>query len=96
MSSREWFGLVIRVFGLWHFSRGLESLTAFLDLRFVRASDFGQVGNPNSSLLYAVAYFVASFVLLRFTRGLMDWLDPIQPKRLDDLDDLGQAPAGSR
>jgi hypothetical protein len=64
MTSREWFVLGIRLFGLWLVTRGVAYVAMFADVK-LHLNDVARGTNPNGYLLYAAFDFaVAGYFLL--------------------------------
>jgi hypothetical protein len=88
MTSREWFVLGIRLFGLWMLTRGVAYLASFTDLT-LHYSDTSRGTNPNSYLLYAAFDFaVAGYFLLgaRHFAGICDRIHQSDEQEREDED----------
>jgi hypothetical protein len=74
MTSREWFVLGIRLFGLWMLARGVGYVASFTDLT-LHYGDTSSDTNPNSYLLFAAFEFAAAGYFLlgaRHFAGICD------------------------
>ena len=72
MSSRDWFGVGVRLFGIWLITRGSVYVATLGEykLGFATAPNGG---NPTSLLLYTILDFGLAAVFLLWTRHVVEW-----------------------
>ena len=66
MTASDWFGVAVRIIGVWMLVKAMEQLIAFIYLRIEAKGASPLVGDPssNSYLVYLVGYLLLAFVFL--------------------------------
>ena len=72
MNIRDWFGLAVRIFGLWLVCRSLPYLSSFVDVKLYPSSDKAQAGAA-AMLIYAILDLTLAAVFLLWTRAVVSW-----------------------
>lgn len=79
MNARDWFGVGVRLLGVWCFIQAVQNLLYFFDVKSglspLRdlAGQIDHLGSPFSYLVYAVGYLVLTAYFLFGSEHLADW-----------------------
>ena len=72
MSCKDWFGLGVRLLGVWLIILGVGSVGVFLDVKLYPATDKARDGAAGN-LIYATLYLALAAFFLLWTRVVVGW-----------------------
>jgi hypothetical protein len=92
MNASDWFGIIIRYFGIYGLFQGAQNALYFCDVRFGFSEMRDVLGRddpaatPNSYLLYAAGYSLLGVCFVRYADDIVRWSFKL-PSKIQSLDE---------
>ena len=87
MTTRDWFGIGIRLIAVWSFFNAFQNILYFIDVRagWAVVSDGYSQMTPESCLLYVVGYGAFGLILLSNAAAVSQFAYPVVPSSEEDV-----------